>query len=231
MSRTSFSGEPLVAIFKTEVLKKYKMKNVNLLILITILTCISTFTFGQLFSEGLNRITDSLKNNNIDSIIIYDNQSERLKFRFSNETSCIEKSNQFVFWKKNGLYYVVAYTQCYQSYSVELKNSKFFNYVLNNLARIRIEEIQPVIHYSQSGSFESESISGITDFLITLGKIQLIKNLDHYFLETESFEAADKTIKNNDNYIYNQESSINTMKVLAEKELEEIYTLDKFKKK
>ncbi len=180
-------------------------------IIIFLLLFISKSGFSQNSLPGFKQTKDSLIKIESDLVLDY-HLSYGGMLVPEIEKDCSEIEPRYLFWISNGQYYKQKFTECKKYPEVEINKSELLSTVLDNLKEIQQTEIKPV----QSENIVQIEVvhEDIWHFNIYTPKISFKKSISRFELETENIDAKEKNI----NYKFNQNSILNRLIKLAQKE-------------
>ena len=129
---------------------------------------------------------------------------------------CNSDETQYLFWKKDMVSYQQKFDECSDYKAIKLENSKLIDLITTNYKQIKSEEIKP-IEYKKG----KHIISQIVDhYSYTILKF-IYKN-DSFQKQIIDYQLETKMIDNkipNQNYLYNQKTSLKKVLDLAKKEI------------
>lgn len=166
-----------------------------------------------------------LKAKNVDTIISYYNGCGDCDVipRVPTDTSCHTYEQKYLIWHQNHQYYLERFDDC-KEYNAVIINSGPYDLFINNYAKILKERIRPPESIKVVNGKKISIESSGSDYPIYIIKIYLSgkiieKDIDWYDLNTKYIFGKDL----NRNYLSNQRSALNTLKILIEKEVQAHY--------
>ena len=170
--------------------------------------------------EYLNFKTELLKNNK-ELVIEYSQFCSGEKILKNKDGKRCERPF-YLFWIKNGKYFKRKFSDCKIFIVEELKKSEFIKTVKENINEIKESEILPISHEYINSKGEKEIVElGVDHYCNTQFKIhsangKMTKNVNEFYLREKMIDEK----RPNDNYEVNQNSILNKIFQLVEKEIE-----------
>ena len=175
-------------------------------------------SFGQKSKVDLkiDQKIDSLKENKIENFVVFFQNCVGCHPKIIIKDKCNSDETQYLFWKKDLVSYQQKFDECFDYEAVKLENSKLIDLITTNYKQIKSEEIKP-IEYKKG----KHIISQIVDhYSYTILKF-IYKN-DSFQKQIIDYQLETKMIDNkipNQNYLYNQKTSLKKVLDLAKKEI------------
>jgi hypothetical protein len=194
------------------------MKNI-LKIAILFLSVINNY--GQEKSlEYLNFKTELLRNKKV--FILEYSQFCNGEMILPNKDGVICEKPYFLFWSEDEKYFKRKFSNCNTFNTREMKNSEFIETVKENINEIKESEILPISHEYLNSKGEKEIVELMVDhfcetkFEIYSAKGEITKIVNEFYLREKMIDEKSP----NDNYEVNQNSILNKIFQLVEKEIE-----------
>lgn len=175
-------------------------------------------SFGQKSKVDLkiDQKIDSLKENKVENFVVFFQNCVGCHPKIIIKDKCNSDETQYLFWKKDLVSYQQKFNECSDYKAIKLENSKLIDLITTNYKQIKSEEIKP-IEYKKG----KHIISQIVDhYSYTILKF-IYKN-DSFQKQIIDYEIETKMIDNktpNQNYLYNQKTSLKKVLDLVKKEI------------
>ncbi len=175
-------------------------------------------SFGQKSKVDLkiDQKIDSLKENKVENFVVFSQNCIGCHPKIIIKDKCNSDETQYLFWKKDLISYQQKFDECSDYKAIKLENSKLIDLITTNYKQIKSEEIKP-IEYKKG----KHIISQIVDhYSYTILKF-IYKN-DSFQKQIIDYQIETKMIDNkipNQNYLYNQKTSLKKVLDLVKKEI------------
>lgn len=175
-------------------------------------------SFGQKSKVDLkiDQKIDSLKENKVENFVVFFQNCIGCHPKIIIKDKCNSDETQYLFWKKDLVSYQQKFDECSDYKAIKLENSKLIDLITTNYKQIKSEEIKPIEY--KKGKHIIRQIVDHYSYTI----LKFIYKNDSFQKQIIDYEIETKMIDNktpNQNYLYNQKTSLKKVLDLVKKEI------------